>query len=1389
MNVDLDAIAQRGHCEVSSLRLALPLIEQGYTPPFLARYRRDELGGLDEPSLWALSHAVRSQQRLDVYRDELHAAWQATQLADPALGRAISGAKSRRLLDRLSRRVKSESGESGSLTQRLAVRLLSPEKGDGDDVEAIAASLLEAAEPVATEPVTTEPAVVENASENASEPSPETPGETVAEASAEPTSAETTSAEIPAETVSEAAPPNPVAAAVSKLDDALAKRLSGDPRILGAAVRWLSRQAKIHILDVSDPHGNEDVGDEESATAVKPGKAKKKRRRKSAAAATEQTTEVTVDAATAETATTETATTETAATETATAEAATAETAATEAASPVAETEASETPSDETQPASTEAPAALETPPPGTETAESDLAAKPVAETSSTESAAVETDPVETPTADDVPASPTSDATETVAEPVATTPPIVSQEAAAEKTDGETGLAEETAPAAEATPAAETATPPVETRATATEKKAPAKPPKKKKVSPRQRRRRWLVSTLKPLAGKRMPAAKLSAFQVVMLGRALRSQVAQCAFDYDAAQLVAEMQKAASNLNHNLGDRIAAIVLENEAALRDAAEGAWWDEIQEQASARLVSIAADNLNRQMNRGGVDAQVVMSIDAIGPRTAATSIVAADGRVLHNEDIPCQLSAAMRTLAVTKMGELIHQHHVDLIVISNGPARRACMIAVGELIKQSAEKTVRWTLAERSGADAYAGSTAGDQEMKSTPRRFRSAAWIAFSTLQPSQAMVKVDPLKLRLGSFQRELSDQAVLDALEDVLVSGAARGGVDVNSTTASWLERLPGMTKTTAEKIDSERREKLIASREDLLARAAWASPIHTRQALPFLRVFGSEEALDATLIHPDDYPLAKRLAKSLELELPPASPPGYELPDYSDPKPEPVVTIVSDTTSEPSEEDSKAFGPVDDAPPAESATQTPTEPSDEASESAESTDADVVAAPEAASEETATEAVVVADASADELDSETTPAETSAEESTGDSPVAENEADTRTEASEPAAATPATVETFKQTKPERSKVEKLIKEWQVGTRRSLQIVTWLCEPFGDGGISGPAPAVMNTMPTLSDLKEGDQVIGVVVGVMPFGVFVELTPECSGLIHVSRISDGFVEDLHEAVQVGDVVTAWVTGIDGKRRRVGLSAISPEQEAEMQTQRQESRAPRGQIRGGGDRGPRQGAAGGGNRDAAASGNAGGGRSQGAATGGGARGERSQGNAGPRSGGRDSGNRSGGGRDGGRGRAGGGGGRDQQRGGGRGPRQPEVYEVVGKEPDSAPLTDAMQKGKEPLRSFGDLMQLFSTDKPKPAEKKPAAKKTAEPKPIEEPKTETIAEAPATDAPAIVPPAAPATPESESPVIATPVAESPSTPATETPATETPASETPATETTPSAEDKN
>jgi protein Tex len=1077
MSVDFEAIAQRGRCDVSSLRLALPLLEQGYTPPFLARYRRDELGGLDEASLWALSNAVHSEQAIASKRHELHAAWEQTPLHDPAIGHAIQKSNSVRMLARLGRRLKrEESAEHINDSTRLAVRVLNPQKGDGDDFAAIAAKL---------------------------------------------------------EGLTDAG------AAVASLNSALAKRLAGDPRIIGAAVRWLAKNARIFVSHVSDPHN---LSDEPEA----PPTGKKKKRKKGKDASPSEP-----DA--------------------------------------VAELAAADT---------------------GPEAVEPEIATEstPVAETAPTEDAVVQA------VAEEPPA------------------PEIQFEAAEKPADPELK-----------------------------QSKGP------KKVSPRQRRRRWLVSVLKSLEGKRFNSDKLSPFQIVMLSRALRSQVATCSFEYDATKLVGELQRTATGINRHIEQQLRDLVLEHEAVIREAAEAAWWEDLQERASARLVTITAEHLHRQVNRGGVEAKVVMAIDAIGPRTAATTIVAADGRVLHCEDIPCQLSAAQRSQSVAKMGELIHSYHVDLVVVSNGPARRASMIALGDLIAQSPEKSVRWTVADRSGADAYASSAIADQEMRSTPRRFRAAAWLAFSIMQPAQAIAKVEPLKLRLSSFQRELSEEAMLPSLEEVMVSGASRGGVDVNSAPASWLARLPGMNLEVANAIDRARRQSLFGSRQALSELEQWQSTVQSRQSLPFLRVFNSDEVLDGTLIHPEDYALARKLANALGIGLPPACPPGYSAPDFSvepvepaqlvEAQAAPAKPVVEDFTAAGERASEFALDPIS-APEAEAAPEPTADetPAPEASEDVESANVEATA-------ELSAPAEVPSDAAV--------PA--------------------------PAANENAATDPIKRPRPDRAKIEKCIKEWQIGAKRAHQLVSWLCDPFGDSDVSGQPPAVLTSMPTIASLKEDDTVIGVVVGVMPFGVFVELAPDCSGLIHVSRISETFVEDLHEAVQVGDVITAWVTGIDDKRRRVALSAVSPLREAELVQARhareesRQDRGPRGRGPGRGGPAPARAAQPAPAQTAQGPTQTRGGKPAGQP----ARAEQSRGKPTGKPGGR------GGDRQGSRDNRGRGQGRE---------RKLESYRVVSKE-ETKPITEEMQQGKVPLRSFGDLLQFFGgdADKSKSQEKSKSTEK--------------------------------------------------------------------------------
>ena len=68
-----------------------------------------------------------------------------------------------------------------------------------------------------------------------------------------------------------------------------------------------------------------------------------------------------------------------------------------------------------------------------------------------------------------------------------------------------------------------------------------------------------------------------------------------------------------------------------------------------------------------------------------------------------------------------------------------------------------------------------------------------------------------------------------------------------------------------------------------------------------------------------------------------------------------------------------------------------------------------------------------------------------------------------------------------------------------------------------------------------------GNIVDGKVVGIKPYGVFVSLDEKTMGLLHISEISDGYVDDINKIVKVGDVLTTKILDINYEENKAKLS--------------------------------------------------------------------------------------------------------------------------------------------------------------------------------------------------------------------------------------------------------
>ncbi|QGY31370.1 Tex family protein [Pantoea cypripedii] len=93
----------------------------------------------------------------------------------------------------------------------------------------------------------------------------------------------------------------------------------------------------------------------------------------------------------------------------------------------------------------------------------------------------------------------------------------------------------------------------------------------------------------------------------------------------------------------------------------------------------------------------------------------------------------------------------------------------------------------------------------------------------------------------------------------------------------------------------------------------------------------------------------------------------------------------------------------------------------------------------------------------------------------------------------------------------------------------------------------------------TLNDLLPGMVLEGAVTNVTNFGAFVDIGVHQDGLVHISSLSDKFVEDPHQVVKAGDIVKVKVMEVDLQRKRIALTMRLDEQPGENN------------VRGGGNR--------------------------------------------------------------------------------------------------------------------------------------------------------------------------------------------------------------------------
>ncbi|MDH6223348.1 MULTISPECIES: Tex family protein [Streptomyces] len=287
------------------------------------------------------------------------------------------------------------------------------------------------------------------------------------------------------------------------------------------------------------------------------------------------------------------------------------------------------------------------------------------------------------------------------------------------------------------------------------------------------------------------------------------------------------------------------------------------------AEDEAVRVFAANLRDLLLAAPAGTRATLGLDP-GYRTGVkVAVVDATGKVVATDVVHPHVPANRWDEAIAKLARLAERHAVELIAIGNGTASRETDKLAGELIARHPELKLTKVMVSEAGASVYSASAFASQELPDMDVSLRGAVSIARRLQDPLAELVKIDPRSIGVGQYQHDLSEVKLARSLDAVVEDCVNGVGVDVNTASAPLLARVSGISSTLADNIVRHRDENGPFRSRAELKKVARLGPKAYEQCAGFLRIRGGADPLDASSVHPEAYPVVRRMVKSTGQEV----------------------------------------------------------------------------------------------------------------------------------------------------------------------------------------------------------------------------------------------------------------------------------------------------------------------------------------------------------------------------------------------------------------------------------------------------------------------------------------------------------------------------------------
>lgn len=287
------------------------------------------------------------------------------------------------------------------------------------------------------------------------------------------------------------------------------------------------------------------------------------------------------------------------------------------------------------------------------------------------------------------------------------------------------------------------------------------------------------------------------------------------------------------------------------------------------AETEAVRVFASNLRDLLLAAPAGTRVTMGLDP-GFRTGVkVAVTDATGKVVDTAVIYPHEPQRQWNEALAILGKLALKHRVELIAIGNGTASRETDKLAADLVKGLPDLKMTKIVVSEAGASVYSASAFASEELPGLDVTLRGAVSIARRLQDPLAELVKIEPKAIGVGQYQHDLGQAKLAKSLDAVVEDCVNAVGVDVNTASAPLLARVSGVGSGLASSIVAHRDANGPFKSRKALKDVPRLGPKAFEQCAGFLRILGGEDPLDASGVHPEAYPVVRRILSATKSDI----------------------------------------------------------------------------------------------------------------------------------------------------------------------------------------------------------------------------------------------------------------------------------------------------------------------------------------------------------------------------------------------------------------------------------------------------------------------------------------------------------------------------------------